>query len=146
VSRLRQIDKLLGVKELRRRLAEMETARARRELLECEAMLDQAIEEESRIRETCVERRQQRLREVVQKSRNPAVQNARLVNVYAITDEEIKGAAFQTELKTQQLEEAGERVKLEQQKLARFLQIEERTRKLCDRLAEMKRLEAARQS
>jgi len=146
VSRLRQIDKLLGVKELRRRLAEMEAARARRELSQCKTMLNEAIQQEREIRETSVERRQQRLREAVRKGQNPAVENVRLMSVYTRTDEEIKGAAFRTELKSQQLDEANERVKLEQQKLARFLQIEERTRKLCDRLLEMKKVEAARQA
>lgn len=146
MSRLKQIDKLLSIKELRRRLAEMEAARSRRVVQEADAMLQEAHDEEAYIKETSAQRRQERLKQVVEAGKNPAVQNAQLVNVYAITSQEISGAKFNTELKRQQVDEANERLKLEQKKLARFLQIEERTRKLCDRLIDMKKVEAARQA
>ncbi len=144
MSKLKKIDKLLQVKELRRRLAEMEAARAKREVAIANNALIEAQNEALYIKETSVERRHERLTQVVQAGQNPALQNARLVNVYAITDEEIQNANFKTTLHAEQLSEAAERLKLEQQKLARFLQLEERTRKLCDRLIEIQKVEAAR--
>lgn len=145
MKKLNQIDKLLKVKQLRRRLAEMEAAKARRFVHNAELELQDARIEEQTVRETSTERRNERLKKVVEISDNPAVQNARLVNVYAITDQEIQNANFNTTLHIQKLDEASDRLKLEQQKLARFLQLEERTRKLCDRLLEMKKVEAVRE-
>lgn len=144
MSKLKKIDKLLKVKELRRRLAEMEAAKAKREVMIAKNALVQAQEDEQHIKDTSADRRNERLTQVIQAGQNPAVQNARLVNIYAITDEEIQSATFKTTLHVQQLDESAERLKLEQQKLARFLQLEERTKKLCERLAEMKKVEAAR--
>lgn len=145
MSKLKQIDKLLRVKELRRRLAEMEAAKARRNVHSANDKLHDAMSDEQTIRETSQDRRQERLKKVVQVSDNPSVQNARLANVYAITNKEIENAQFNTALHAERLREAGECLKLEQKKLARYLQLEERTRKLCDRLLEMKKVEAVRQ-
>jgi len=145
VSKLKQIDKLLKVKELRRRLAELEAAKARRQMHEASHAVQAARDEEVYIKETSAIRRQERLKKVVEPGKNPAIQNARIVNLYAITDKEIQESAFNTEIRLQQLAESEDRLKLEQSKLARFLQLEERTRKLCDKLVDMKKVEAARQ-
>ena len=145
MSKLKKIDKLLKVKELRRRLAEMEAAKASREMHMANLAVEDAKQEQIHIKETAAVRRQERLQKVVEPGQNPAMQNARIVNVYAITDEEIQQAAFNIEIKQQKLNESEERLKLEQSKLARFLQLEERTRKLCDKLVDMKKVEAARQ-
>ena len=145
MNKLKQIDKLLKVKELRRRLAEMEAARASREMHMASQAVEEAKQEQIHIKETAGIRRQERLKKVVEPGQNPSVQNARIVNVYAITDQEIQESAFNTEIKQQKLSESEERLKLEQSKLARFLQLEERTRKLCDKLIDMKKVEAARQ-
>lgn len=145
MSKLKQIDKLLKVKELRRRLAEMEAAKARRHMHEAAQAVQAARDEEVYIKETSAIRRQERLKKVVEPGKNAAIQNARIVNLYAITDQEIQESAFNTEIRLQQLTESEDRLKLEQSKLARFLQLEERTRKLCDKLVDMKKVEAARQ-
>lgn len=145
MSKLKKIDKLLKVKELRRRLAEMEAAKASREMHMASLAVEDAKHEQIRIKETAAIRRQERLKKVIEPGQNPSLQNARIVNVYAITDQEIQESAFNTELKEQKLSESQERLKLEQSKLARFLQLEERTRKLCDKLVDMKKVEAARQ-
>ena len=145
MNKTKQIDRLLRVKELRRRLAEMEAVKATRQMHMAEQAVENAKEEEIYIKETSAARRQEKLKEVLDPGKNPAIQNARVVNLYAITDKEIKESAFQTEIKQQQLIESKERLKLEQSKLARFLQLEERTRKLCEKLVEMKKIETARE-
>lgn len=145
MSKLKQIDKLLKVKELRRRLAEMEAAKASREMHMANLAVEDAKLEQINVRETASTRRKERLQNIIKPDKNPSVQNARIANVYAITDQEIQEAAFNTEIKQQKLSESEERLKLEQSKLARFLQLEERTRKLCDKLVDMKKVEAARQ-
>lgn len=145
MSKLKKIDKLLKVKELRRRLAEMEAAKASREMHMASLAVEDAKQQQIHIRETAAIRRQERLQNIVEPGQNPSVQNARIVNIYAITDQEIQESAFNTEIKEQKLNEAEDRLKLEQSKLARFLQLEERTRKLCDKLVDMKKVEAARQ-
>jgi len=145
VSKLKQIDKLLKVKELRRRLAEMEAAKASREMHMANQAVEDAKQEQIHIKETAGVRRKERLQNIIEPGQNPSIQNARIVNVYAITDQEIQESAFNTEIKQQKLSESEDRLKLEQSKLARFLQLEERTRKLCDKLIDMKKVEAARQ-
>ena len=145
MSKAKQIDKLLRVKELRRRLAEMEAGKATRQMHMAAQAVEDAKKEEIYIKETSAVRRQEKLKQVLDPGKNPAIQNARVVNLYAITDKEIKESAFQTEVRQQQLVESKERLKLEQSKLARFLQLEERTRKLCEKLVEMKKIEIARQ-
>lgn len=123
----------------------MEAARAKRAVYTAQNALIEARDTEQYVKETSIERRQERLKQVIKVSANPAVQNARLVNVYSITDQEIQTATFNTTLHTQQLQESADRLKLEQQKLARFLQLEERTKKLCERLNDMKKIEAIRE-
>jgi len=145
VSKLKQIDKLLKVKELRRRLAELEAAKAKRAMLQADQDVIDAQNNEIQVKETASERRQERLKKVLEPSNNPALQNARVVNLYAITDQEIQASAFKTTLSKQLFAESEERLKMEQSKLARFLQLEERTRKLCDKLIDMKKIEAARE-
>ena len=145
MSKLKQIDKLLKVKELRRRLAEMEAAKASREMHMANQAVEDAKQEQIHIKETAGVRRKERLQNSIEPGQNPSIQNARIVNVYAITDQEIQESAFNTEIKQQKLSESEDRLKLEQSKLARFLQLEERTRKLCDKLIDMKKVEAARQ-
>lgn len=145
MSKLKQIDKLLKVKELRRRLAEMEAAKASREMHMANQAVEDAKQEQIHIKETAGVRRKERLQNIIEPGQNPSIQNARIVNVYAITDQEIQESAFNTEIKQQKLSESEDRLKLEQSKLARFLQLEERTRKLCDKLIDMKKVEAARQ-
>ena len=145
MSKLKQIDKLLKVKELRRRLAEMEAAKASREMHMANQGVEDAKQEQIHIKETAGVRRKERLQNSIEPGQNPSIQNARIVNVYAITDQEIQESAFNTEIKQQKLSESEDRLKLEQSKLARFLQLEERTRKLCDKLIDMKKVEAARQ-
>lgn len=145
MSKLSKIDKLLKVKELRRRLAEMEAAKARREMHIADQEVEHARQQEIEIKQTSSQRRQNRLKEVIKPGKNPALQNARIVNVYAMTDQEIKESAFNTTMRIEQFHEAQDRLKLEQSKLARFLQIEERTRKLCDKLIEIKKVEAVRE-
>ncbi len=145
MSKLKQIDKLLKIKELRRRLAEMEAAKATREMQLASQEVEFAKQQEIEIKQTSAQRRQQRLKEVIQPGNNPGLQNARIVNVYAITDQEIQQSAFNTTLRIEQLHESEDRLKLEQSKLARFLQIEERTRKLCDKLVDLKKVEAVRE-
>ncbi len=145
MSKLQQIDKLLKIKELRRRLAEMEAAKAKREMHLASQEVDHAKQQEIEIKQTSGHRRQRRLKEIIEPGKNPTLQNARIVNVYAITDQEIQASAFKTTMRIEQFHESEERLKLEQSKLARFLQIEERTRKLCDKLIDMKKVEAVRQ-
>ena len=123
----------------------MEAAKATRIMHEADLAVQTAREEEVNIKQTSSARRQERLKEIIEPGKNPALQNARIVNVYKITDQEVQASAFKTEMQIQLLGEAEERLKLEQTKLARFLQLEERTRKLCERLGEMKKIEAARE-
>lgn len=145
MSKLKKIDKLLKVKELRRRLAELEAAKARREVYQAEQEVIDAQNEEIRIKETASERRQEKIKDLLEPGKNPAMQNSRIANLYAITDQEIKESAFKTTMQREKLTESEERLKLEQSKLARFLQLEERTRKLCDKLIDLKKIEAARE-
>lgn len=123
----------------------MEAAKASRNLHMASLAFEDAKLQQVQVSKNAGMRRQERLKKIIQPSKNPSIQNARIVNVYAITEQEIKEAAFNTTLKEQQLSESEERLKLEQSKLARFLQLEERTRKLCDKLIDMKKVEAARQ-
>jgi len=123
----------------------MEAAKASREMHMANLAVEDAKLEQITVRETASIRRKERLQNIIKPDKNPSVQNARIANVYAITDQEIQEAAFNTEIKQQKLSESEERLKLEQSKLARFLQLEERTRKLCDKLVDMKKVEAARQ-
>jgi len=97
----------------------MEAAKASREMHMANLAVEDAKLEQITVRETASIRRKERLQNIIKPDKNPSVQNARIANV--------------------------ERLKLEQSKLARFLQLEERTRKLCDKLVDMKKVEAARQ-
>ncbi len=123
----------------------MDAAKAMREMQLADQEVELAKEQEIHIKQTSNHRRQERLKEVIEPGKNPALQNARIVNVYAITDQEIQESAFNTSMRIEQLHESEQRLKLEQSRLARFLQIEERTRKLCDRLVEMKKVETIRE-
>lgn len=123
----------------------MEAAKAKREMQLADQEVEYARQQEIEIKQTAAHRRQERLKEVIQPSTNPTLQNARIVNVYAITDTEIQESTFHTTMQIEKRHEAEDRFKLEQSKLARFLQIEERTRKLCDKLVELKKVEAVRE-
>ena len=144
MDRSKNIDRLLKVKELRRRLAEIEASQARNALYAAEDALARAKENEFSVRANSDVKRNERLNHLLEGGGNIAVQSIQLKNAYALTEQEINQAIEHTKHQDSALGEAAECASLAQQKLARFLQIEERTRKLCEKLAEMKHKEAIR--
>jgi len=144
MDKLKQIDKLLRVKELRRRLAEMEASKARNAMYQAEDAVERARQNEQFVLDDSDRRRHERMNNLMKGDSNIAVQNARVINMYAMTSEEILQSKTATSDRISDLQGAQERAKIEQAKLARFLQLEERTRKLCDRLIKIKQSEAAR--
>ncbi len=133
-----QLNRVLQIKEMRRKLAEIEAARAARLRHEAEAAVSNAYAEQNEIIENSDQRRNARLEKLLEDGRNPAVENARIRNLYRATDHEIDASKFRTDCRISELEIAETSAKMKQKELASFLQREERTRKLCERLTELK--------
>ena len=100
--------------------------------------MEDAKAEQQMVLKTSDRRREARLAKLLEEGRNPAVENARICNVYRVTDHEIEASKFRTDCRIAELETAEISAKMKQKELASFLQREERTRKLCERLTELK--------
>lgn len=134
MDKLRQSLKLHQIKELRSRLSELEVAKAQGTLNSSEDALQRARANEYAVRTNGAEKRQERLKNLMQASENVKLDSARVVNIYRQTELELARSKELVSLKTQQVAEAQQNLRTQQQKLARYLQVEQRTRKLCERL------------
>ena len=139
-----QVDRIMRVKEMRRKLAEVEAAKANRIVSESENLLASAIASENYTKETSVKRREDRLAKLLEDRDNPAYENARIVNVYNMTESEIAESQALTQQREEELSQARYNAKLKQQELAKFLQQENRTEKIRDKLIEAEIEEAIR--
>ena len=139
-----QVDRIMRVKEMRRKIAEVEAAKANRIVSESESLLASAIANEAYTKQTSVKRREDRLAKLLEDRDNPAYENARIVNVYNMTESEIVESQALTKQREEELSQARYNAKLKQQELAKFLQQENRTEKIRDKLKEAEIEEAIR--
>ncbi|MEL7428644.1 MAG: hypothetical protein AAFN43_01470 [Pseudomonadota bacterium] len=141
---VRQIRKLLKIKTMRRKMAELEVARANAEVARGLSAVEQAQQEEADTLASGAERREKRISRLLDEPGNVSMQNAMIVNVFARTRHEKARARAAVLQKSAELLEARNLAIEKQRKLARFLQVEERAKQFCDRLETSERLEAQR--
>jgi len=144
MSRSANIEKLLSVKSLRRKLAELETARANAAVFNAEDAVDRALENEEVVKNGSDQIRKARINELLDQPDNVAVQNALISNAFAKTDFEIGQAKERTNLRRHELQESVATAVEKQKNLARFLQMEERAKQFFERLKSAENLEALR--
>ena len=142
--KLSQIDQILRVKEMRRKLAEVNYARANRHVREGETAVWNAQQDEIYIKNTSQSRREERLSKLLENTENPVMENARITNVYKITETEIENSAQITQSRKEELLEAIAIASGKREELARFLQRENKSKQLRDRLVSMEQKEAIR--
>ena len=140
----KQINRLLSIKTMRRKLAELDAARANARVSGAMAALSNARQDEQDIIITGDQRRENRISELVNTPSNVPLQDTMIVNTFARTDFERDQARANVLQKTANLGEARVAAAEKQQKLARFLQVEERAKQLCSRLEASEALEAQR--
>ena len=138
------IQKLLTVKSLRRKLAELEAAKARNAVLNAEDAVNRAVYSEEATKQGSETLRKKRISELLEKPDNVAVQNALIGNVFAKTDYEIAQAIERTGRKQQELDTSQHYAAQKQKNLARFLQMEERAKQFFERVKSAEDLEALR--
>ena len=138
------IQKLLTVKSLRRKLAELEAAKARNAVLNAEDAVNRAVYSEEATKQGSETLRKKRISELLEKPDNVAVQNALIGNVFAKTDYEIAQAIERTGRKRQELDTSQHYAAEKQKNLARFLQMEERAKQFFERVKSAEDLEALR--
>lgn len=144
MGRSADIQKLLTVKSLRRKLAELEAAKARTAVLNAEDAVNRAVYSEKATKQGSETLRQERISDLLEKPDNIAVQNAMIGNVFAKTDYEIAQAIERTGRKRQELDTSQHDAAEKQKNLARFLQMEERAKQFFERVKTAEDLEALR--
>lgn len=144
MSKTTSIEKLLIVKSLRRKLAEMEAMRAHATVLASEDAANQATAQELAVKSGSVQLRQERISNLLRKPDNISVQNALIGNVFVRTEFEIEQAVAHTAKKQEELLVANQDAVEKQKNLARFLQKEESAKQLFDRLKTAENQEAMR--
>jgi hypothetical protein len=140
-----KIDRLLKIKELRRQLAEVQLAKTANLRAQSQAAVELAWNNHEYIKVSSKEQREQRISQVINTPGNVPVDGARITNLYNSTKADIKNSKAWALTKVDELQNARALETEDRQKLARFLQVEERTRKLGERLAEQSRLNEQRQ-
>ena len=141
MNKTQQTDKLFRLKELRRKLAAAAAARANREYYQALQALQDARDYEEHLRQNGEIKRRERISKLLKKDENPALQNTQITNEYKIERSEYINSRQIRETRSQEAEGALDRLKMKQSELARKVLEEERTRKLCERLASLQRLE-----
>ena len=141
MNKTQQTNKLLRLKELRRKLAGAAAARANREYYQALQVLQDARDYEEHLRQNGEVKRRERIHKLLERDENPALQNAQITNEYKIERSEYINSRQIREIRSQEADGAMDRLKLKQSELARKVLEEERTRKLCERLASLQRLE-----
>ena len=141
MNKTQQTNKLLRLKELRRKLASAAAARANREYYQALQVLQDARDYEEHLRQNGEVKRRERIHKLLERDENPALQNAQITNEYKIERSEYINSRQIREIRSQEADGAMDRLKLKQSELARKVLEEERTRKLCERLASLQRLE-----
>ena len=139
-----QIRKLLTIKTMRKKLAELDVARANAEVSNAKTAVDQAERNERDILQSGAERREERISDLLKHPANTAVQDTMIVNVFARTDHEKLEARANVLQKYTDLAASRQKAIEKQEKLARFLQVEERARQFCERLETSENLKAQR--
>ena len=129
-----KIDKLLKIKEFRRKKAESEVVSAKGTVQSARLAYSQAVETQNQVIDTAAQRRSKRIQKLLTDPENANLDSSRIVNVYQQTKLEIVKAVEETVDRKQQVSQATQFLSDKQQELARFLQKEERTRNLRDRL------------
>ena len=146
MKKLKQIEKLQEIKELRRKLAELEVAKAMGVYRDAEIALQRALQAEADLEQEGESRTKKRLGSLMNQPGNVRIQSARVVNVYRQIENEKDLARNHTQSRTVVLEESTQNLRTQREKLARYLQVEERTRKLCGNLKAKESAEMLRKS
>ena len=141
MNKTQQTNKLLRLKELRRKLAGAAAARANREYYLALQALQDARDYEEHLRQNGEVKRRERIQKLLERDENPALQNTQITNEYKIERSEYINSQQIRENRSQEANGALARLKMKQSELARKVLEEERTRKLCERLASLQRLE-----
>ena len=144
MNRSQKIDKLLRVKELRKQLAEHAAARASGSHARALHAFRQAEEAERNILQVSEERRQKRIAALLEVDENPSTQNVRIMNAYYRSVQEVEETRASKNNRLDEAQEAKNRLKLAQSKLAQNLREVDRTKKLCERLAKLQQVEKLR--
>ncbi|MEO0330011.1 MAG: hypothetical protein AAF217_15630 [Pseudomonadota bacterium] len=139
-----QIERILRVKEMRRKLAEVNYARANREVHDRENAVLSAQDHETHIRATSDNRREERLSRLLSKSDNPALENGRITNIYKMTATEIRNSEIYTQSCKEELSDALTIATAKRQHLAHLLQREDRSKQLRDKVVSLEIMEAIR--
>lgn len=146
MNQLQQVRKLLRVKELREKLSEAAVMRARGECMQASQAVQAAKNTLEELQVNGKAREKERLDALLNAPDNVSVQSARIKNVYTATKREIEQTLEIIASREFELMEAMKRLKLKQKELAQKLQECERTRKLCDHLAQNEELEEMRRA